>query len=385
VIQARQDTAGLLAHWGVGPAAEITPAVRGSNNHTVLVSEGGRRWVLRISQNLSADQVMAEHRVLARLRLSDLPFDVPERVPTVTGDAMVETAAGPATLCRWIGGVRPDLSSEPALERVGAGLGQLSAALRGLPHGDAPQHWAGGPLATLPAGVAAGELIAELATAGISPEQADLLAASAARADASWHQCAARHLPVQIVHGDVGPSNVLVDEDSGELTGILDFEIAGADFRVQDLVATLLLSGALAGRGWPARATALIRGVAGAVQLEPAEVDAVPELLICRAVGSALWRAGRWRRGLAGLDDVADRLRELAVTMTFAAESGDVLRDLLSRYGRPHTGAGLTNSTVSCPHGVHADAQAPMRRSEPRHRPVRESGEGRPAAGGGMT
>jgi homoserine kinase type II len=339
VIQARAATAELLAHWGIGPGAELAAAARGSNNETILVTRGDRRWVLRISQNLSADQVLAEHRLLARLRRSDLPFAVPEPVPTVTGDPMVETAAGPATLCHWIAGVRPDLSTEPVLERVGAGLGQLSAALRGLPLGDAPQDWTGGPLATLPSGVAAAELVAELAAAGLSPEHTQLLARSAARADACWARCAARRLPVQVVHGDLGPSNILVDEDSGELTGILDFEIAGPDCRVQDLVAALLLSGALEGQDWPTRATALIRGVSGAVQLEPAEIDAVPELLICRAVGSTLWRAGRWRRGLADMGDVAGRAGVLAATATFVADSGDALRDLLSRYARPHAGA----------------------------------------------
>ena len=332
MIQSRPDTAELLACWGIGAGAELTAAARGSNNLTVLVSEDGRRWVLRISQNLSAGQVRAEHKLLARLRQRDLPFALPEPAPTVAGDTMVETTSGPATLCHWIAGVRPDPTSEQALERIGAGLAKLSDALRDLPFGDAPQDWRGGPLATLPAGVAAGELIAELAAAGIRPEQAELLAVSAARADA-WHRSAAAHLPIQVVHGDIGASNVLVDDHSGELTGVLDFEIAGADYRVQDLVATLLLSGALEGAAWPARATALMRGVASALRLVRAEICAVPELVVARSVGSALWRAARWRRGLSTLDDVAARLDELAATVRFVSESGDELRDVLTQAG----------------------------------------------------
>jgi homoserine kinase type II len=330
VIQARQDTAELLARWGIGPGAELAPAARGSNNRTVLVSRGSRHWILRISQNLSAGQVLAEHRLLARLRRRDLPFAVPEPMPTIAGDTVIETADGPATLCRRIPGVRPDPRSEAVLERVGAGLGALSAAMRGLPPGDAPQDWHGGPLAVLPGGVGADELIAELTAAGMSAHQTQMLTVSVARADASWRRCAARHLPMQIVHGDVGPSNVLVDADSGELTGVLDFEIAGPDCRVQDLVATLMLFGALEGRAWPPRAAALIRGVVSSLHLDPSEIDAVPELLVCRAVGSALWRAGRWRRGLADLEDVAERLRVLAATVAFVAATGDQLRGLLA-------------------------------------------------------
>lgn len=332
MIQARPETAELLSHWGIGSGAELTAAARGSNNRTILVAENDRRWVLRISQNLSAGQVRAEHKLLARLRQSDLPFALPEPAPTVAGDTVVETANGPATLCHWIAGARPDDTSEQALERIGAALAGLSVAMRDLPFGDAPQDWRGGPMATLPAGVGAGGLIAELAAAGIRPGLTELLAASAARADA-WHRSAAAHLPIQVVHGDIGASNVLADEKSGELTGVLDFEIAGADYRVQDLVATLLLSGALEGPAWPARVTALMRGVVSAVRLDPAEICAVPELVVGRSVGSALWRAGRWRRGLSELDDVADRLDELAATVTFVSESGDELLDVLAQAG----------------------------------------------------
>jgi Ser/Thr protein kinase RdoA (MazF antagonist) len=57
--------AGLLARWGIPADAELTRAERGCNNQTFTVAHRGRRWVLRISQNLSADQARAEHRLLA--------------------------------------------------------------------------------------------------------------------------------------------------------------------------------------------------------------------------------------------------------------------------------------------------------------------------------
>ena len=55
----------LLARWGIPADAELTRAERGCNNQTFTVAHRGRRWVLRISQNLSADQARAEHRLLA--------------------------------------------------------------------------------------------------------------------------------------------------------------------------------------------------------------------------------------------------------------------------------------------------------------------------------
>src|SRR5947207_14442203 len=112
-----ETPAGLLARWAIPADAELTRAERGSNNQTFSVAHRGRRWVLRISQNLSAAQARAEHRLLGQVRASGLPFGVPDPVPTLAGDTVAETPTGPATLCRWIPGRRPDLATEPALER----------------------------------------------------------------------------------------------------------------------------------------------------------------------------------------------------------------------------------------------------------------------------
>jgi homoserine kinase type II len=323
----------LLARWGIGGEPELASPARGSNNETLLVTAGEQRWVLRISQNLSAGQVRAEHRLLARLHRATLPFALPQPVPAASGDTVVETEAGPATLCHRIAGVRPDPQSPAALERLGTALGVLGRAMRDLPFGDAPQDWRPGPLATLPAGVGLAELVGELRLAGVGAEQAELLLASGERARA-WHHDARSRLAVQVVHGDLGASNVLVDEESGQVTGVLDFEIAGADFRIQDFVAALLLTGAVEGPNWPARTAALCRGAFSAERPAPAEIEAVSELLICRSVGSAIWRAGRWRRGLAGLDDVIARLHELAATVALVAVAGDQLRALLAGEGQ---------------------------------------------------
>ncbi len=82
---------------------------RGTNNRTLQVTAGDRRWSLRISQNLTLAQVQAEHRLLTRLARAGLPFAVPAPVPLPDGSTVAATADGPAALCEWIPGVRPDL------------------------------------------------------------------------------------------------------------------------------------------------------------------------------------------------------------------------------------------------------------------------------------
>ncbi len=301
------DLTALLTRWGVSPQARVARAGIGTNNQTFLVDHGAGQWVLRISENLTADQVRAEHRLLARLRTSGLPFAVPEPVPALDGEFLVETAVGPATLVSRLPGVRPDLTGVPALERFGRAVGQLSAALGHVPRHDAPHDWLTSrnvhpDVADVPG------LCRELATAGVSSELTRLLAGFE---HGTWLtgvlRPGARSLPVQVVHGDPAASNVLADEDTGEVTAVLDFEIAGAELRVQDLVVALKQSDALDAPDWQRRAAALARGYRSAQELTDAEAAAVPDLLRARAAGTVVWRAGRWRRGQARLDDVEAR------------------------------------------------------------------------------
>jgi Ser/Thr protein kinase RdoA (MazF antagonist) len=100
------------------------------------------------------------------------------------------------------------------------------------------------------------------------------------------------------------PSNVLADTDTGEVTGFLDFELAGAGFRVQDILAALYNSTALGAQDWPRRMAAC----ASVCRPESAEVTALPELLIVRSLGSVLWRAARWHAGRGHSTGLSGRL-----------------------------------------------------------------------------
>jgi homoserine kinase type II len=116
---------------------------------------------------------------------------------------------------------------------------------------------------------------------------------------------------------------VLADPDTGEVTGLLDFELAGAGWRVQDILAALYNSTALRAPDWPRHTAAFLRGCASVRRLEPAEVAALPELLIARSLGSVLWRAARWRAGLGHFGEVTTHVGRLeATTRWLAANEG---------------------------------------------------------------
>jgi Ser/Thr protein kinase RdoA (MazF antagonist) len=87
------------------------------------------------------------------------------------------------------------------------------------------------------------------------------------------------------------------------------------------------------------------RGGAWAERLTAAELTALPDLIMVRAMGSMLWRAARWRLGQSSLAEVASRLDVLAETLRWRTAEGGELghivaaaarsRQSLTGYGSP--------------------------------------------------
>ena len=314
--------AALLPVWGFPPGTGIAPAdEQGTNNRTFLVRRGQQRYVLRVSGFLSVAEVRAEHRILQQLRQGGLPFQVPEPVAVPDGQTVIGTTAGPATVCRWLPGAHPGMDGEPAFERFGLTAGLLGGALADVPLADALRDWRTDPRWVRPDDPPVDVLCGELRSAGMSAEQAELLGAAARRAGRWWP--GADGLPAQVIHGDLAPSNALADPDTGQVTGLLDFELAGAGFRVQDILAALYNSTALGTPDWPRRTAAFLRGCASVRRLEAAEVAALPELLIARSLGSVLWRAARWRAGLARFGEITAHVGRLEATTRWLAANED--------------------------------------------------------------
>ncbi len=280
----------LAEQWLLPGPTHVEPIERGTNNLSWRIQAGGETYFARVYQNATPPRIEAEHRLLSALDGAGLPFRVPVPIPAPGG----RTVLGQSALFPYLPGT--PLRSGELLEAAGRALGELNTALDAIPAELAPTDWRGTLGEIHPAVPDVDDLVAELNRVSGDHPGVAWLAANAGPADEVYAQLCAT-LPAQIVHGDWAPGNVLAE--GGRITAVLDFEIAGLDLRINDPVA-----GAFNSADDDNQARAFLRGYRERVDLRPDELAAVPDLLRLRALGSVMWRAGRWRRGQSTLDHV---------------------------------------------------------------------------------
>jgi len=294
------DVPALLRSWQLGTPTEVTRPDQGTNNLVWLVQVAGAGYVLRIHCNAGPEQIELEHVLLAELGRRELSFAVPAPIPAQDGRTVVATDLGPASLYRRLPGDHPPRTAA-GLTLAGQALGELDAALAGIASEFVPIDWRRSLNAIHPAVPDLDELAADLRRE-LSPAETEWFAQQAAETDARVDELRTT-LPTQLIHCDFGLSNLLVE--NGTVTGVLDFELAGLDLRLFDLAAAL---GQSTDDFAPDQVAAFRQGYDGYVALSAAEEAALPELMLQRALGSVIWRAGRWRQGLSTVAEVADRL-----------------------------------------------------------------------------
>lgn len=308
-----------LTAWDLPPPSDVRGVDGGTNNAVVIVDD---RYVVRTYQNLDPDQIAAEHRLVTALaERADLPFAVPVPIPTRDG----RTAVGSTAVFPLIPGHVATHGDLTSIELAAGALARLLRAMAALPLELAPRDLDTSLDRIRPE-------VTDLDAFGL--ELAELLPGDEGVAWFAEHvgpkqrEYAERlaGLPVQLVHGDLALGNVLIQD--GRVTGVLDFEIAGKGTKIGDVVAATWMASGFGSPGDTERLAAFQRGFVG---LDPDEVDLFPILLRQRALGSVIWRAGRWRRGHASLDEVRQRLAEGARVERWLAEPANLA--LLRQFG----------------------------------------------------
>ncbi|MEV6283729.1 phosphotransferase [Kribbella sp. NPDC051770] len=276
----------VLKFWGLAGSVP-RPVGLGWNNTSYFVGD----FVLRVHLNAGVPEY--EHAVLRGL--GELSFAVPEPVLTEDGRTWVPFGERVASLCRRIPGEHPERSDLRQVEACGRALGELDVALAELEGLPVRKMWNGDLTEVHPLVPSPADLEDDV------PGVGEVLARIGPRDD----------LPVQVIHGDIGPTNALVVGE--RVTGILDFEFTGPGYRAMDLETGLSSFGGdewTLPRPWPVN-DAFRRGYFERMPLSDGEIAALPWLQMVREATTFVHWAGRWRAGLTSYDDLRGRAERM--------------------------------------------------------------------------
>ncbi|MCB0094497.1 MAG: phosphotransferase [Caldilineaceae bacterium] len=272
----------------------------GTNNHNQGLHTGAGDYVWRTYHtHADAATILYEHKLLAWLNQQPLSFAVPAPVPMKNGQTLCHTEAGFHALFPWLPGVPPDRKDPSHMVAVGAALGELHTVLHGAStaprpglagyaalaqiHPGLPEPWALTPAGLPPM---APPLAPAEIDALLSHWRAELIAIK------QWTASQYAALPVQVIHGDFTPGNMLIV--GKRVAAILDFDFAIPDARAVDVAAGLyyVMSVWENPEPWPV-AAAFCQGYSRHVQLTHAEIAALPWLMRLRNAVSAIYRLGK--------------------------------------------------------------------------------------------
>jgi len=289
----------VLDHWDLPRPRELRRSTFGMSNESYFVSSAAGEHVLRVHVAKSLQAIRFEHEILRRLIDAELPFQVPQPLPTTRGDTValdVDSARQCALFRRIPGEPIDDVEPTPAA-RAAQAFARLDAALADIERTDIPAPVFTGDLRAMHPAVTD---LAQLADVVGRPAR-DLVERAAESAGPIYAS-----LPTQLIHGDFGFGNVLVR--AGRVRGIVDFEYAGRNVRAMELAAGL--SSAIARESRESLWRPVLNGYLRTLRLDVTEIAALPALAILHWAVIVVWWSGRSLEGRPfpdGLSALADR------------------------------------------------------------------------------
>jgi Ser/Thr protein kinase RdoA (MazF antagonist) len=134
-------------------------------------------------------------------------------------------------------------------------------------------------------------------------------------------------LPSTLIHGDVHYDNTLVDEVTGEVTGILDFEFASYDWAFMEAAAGL---SKYVGEPDPTPYVKdYIRGFVLESNPTEAEIKALPDLIKLRVLETVVYFVARSWAGEDDISQLALRAENYAARVAWIDANADVIRNTM--------------------------------------------------------
>ncbi len=300
----------LSTIWDIPPGAAIAPLERGGyNNKLFRVEQVGQPVrVLRIYGN-HANPKFIQHEMVVLMHLAQqkLPFAVPAPILTRRGEpsALIgNTHRQLVVLIPFIAGENPTPLNLDHAEAVGEVIAVLIKALRKI---DARGMRLPQPFNQLeqvhplvPDPYTAMETLGSLA-----PKDHKLRVNAIIETVLEGAAKIYGALPLQLIHGDLIPGNMLID-DKNCITGVLDFEACALNPAVMEVAIALdtwLWDALGTGKEWE-RVRRFGIGYAKVAALTPIEIEAIPTLILLRNSHVLMHMIGRFVGNLSPYVDV---------------------------------------------------------------------------------
>lgn len=271
----------FLSDYDVGTLVSAKGIAEGVENSNYLVETSQGRFILTLYERRVAEADLPWFMALTT-HLADAGLPVPRPIPARDGAVLHRLEGRPACLIQFLSGVSLTAPTPAQARATGAALGRLHRAAADFAPIRANSLGLGGWR----------DLFTRCGPAldGIAPGLAARLGDELNALSAAWPA----DLPVQAIHADLFPDNVLSLGD--EVTGLIDFYFACTDIRAYDLAIThTAWCFSADGRRFDADLSrALIAGYEETHGLSEAERAALPILARGASVRFLLTRAWDW-------------------------------------------------------------------------------------------
>lgn len=273
--------ADFLTGYDVGTLRSFKGIAEGVENSNYLVDTDRSRFILTLyEKRVDAGDLPFFLALIDHLADKGLP--VPRALKDRQGRQIQQLAGRPACLIEFLSGVSVSHPTPPQARAAGEALGRMHAALADFtlerPNALGPAGWH--ELAER----CGGDLDA------IAPGFRSRIAEELELIDRRWPA----DLPRSVIHADLFPDNVLMQQDS--VSGVIDFYFACSEIRAWDLAVThASWCFENDGTGYdPARAAALVGGYESVMPLSADERAAFQILARGAALRFTLTRAWDW-------------------------------------------------------------------------------------------
>lgn len=321
--------------WPIPTPLRIRRIGTGTNNRSFIVACDGCMYFLKGYDNEPGPaRSLFEYRITAAIAARQPPFAVPEIILSRSSRTHVRLRDRSFALSTFIAGAAASHGDPDDAAASGRALANLHRALATVDLLD--------PGAS-EAGASTFENLATVHPLAPEPERAlreaigDDTLAEEARAiltstEDRWRDVTSGW-PLTWIHWDFYPANVLLL--SHRVTGVVDFEFAGAGHRAMD-VAIGLYAFALERGDSGILVDRFASGYLGGMELSPEEIEAIPLLILMREATSLVHWTGRYHQGLTTSADIEGRAWKLVRLAGFVDQNGAELVKRLHETGARH-------------------------------------------------